>query len=63
MSKINISDNCMACGQCLEVCHHGAITLNATFGYSQCYIDQIKCVRCKKCIEIDCPADAIKEVE
>ena len=61
---IVISNNCMACGQCVEYCITGAIDIKSdTGGYAQAVINQELCVQCGVCLTVDCPADAIKEVE
>jgi len=51
---------CLACGQCLEVCKHGALSVVAkTFGYSRVEKDDSKCVNCMDCMtEISCSGDA-----
>ena len=61
---IVISNDCMACGQCLEYCRTGAIDIKSdTGGYAQAEINQELCVQCGACLKVDCPADAIKEIE
>lgn len=59
---IYITNDCMACGQCAEVCKAGAIHTHSTHGYGQCVIDQMKCKNCRACLNVDCPADAIREI-
>ncbi|BBD07279.1 4Fe-4S binding protein [Desulfovibrio ferrophilus] len=49
-----VNDNCIACGQCAEVCPVGAVTLNETLFK----IDHTQCLECGACYEI-CPSEAI----
>ncbi len=51
-----ISDECVACGSCLEVCPTEAI-IEGEEKYS---IDPEKCTDCGACVEV-CPTDAISE--
>jgi len=44
---------CTACGQCVEVCPMGAITLKET-----AIVDETQCVGCGACVE-ECPVGAI----
>jgi ferredoxin len=44
---------CTACGQCIEVCPVGAITLEET-----AIVDETQCVGCGACAEA-CPMEAI----
>jgi len=58
---MNINSDCMACGMCLEICPVGAIGIKSSSGHAQSYIDQEKCVNCKKCLnDFECPAMAIE---
>ncbi len=57
-----ITDKCIGCGKCEEVCNFDAVTLNgpANDVAGKTYvIDPISCEGCKVCVEF-CPADAIK---
>lgn len=58
-----INDSCMSCGMCVEYCSQDAIVENQKEGkgYSQYMIDSEKCIDCGACLDVDCPADAIKE--
>lgn len=59
---MQITDDCMGCGGCLEVCPVEAIAIKSSHGYAQCFIDKRVCINCKACIEtFECPAAAIKE--
>lgn len=60
---IIITDDCKACGMCLDYCHTGAIEIKDNDVYSQCTINQDKCKGCGDCLQVDCPGDAIKEVK
>jgi ferredoxin len=53
MPKI-ISDSCVACGACADVCPEGAITVDDV-----AVIDSSKCVDCGACVD-ECPSDAIE---
>jgi formate hydrogenlyase subunit 6/NADH:ubiquinone oxidoreductase subunit I len=60
-----ITENCMSCGMCSEVCPNGAIKVRNNIqdkGYRGYYIDDSLCMNCGLCLDIaDCPANAIKE--
>jgi ferredoxin len=56
-SKVEFKpENCMACGQCIEICRHGALSVvSKAHGYSRVEKDDSKCVNCFDCMtEIDC---------
>ena len=59
------ADDCIACGQCIEECKVGAIKIVKSKGpgYGIMQIDQDICVQCKRCLTVDCPGEAIKEIE
>jgi NAD-dependent dihydropyrimidine dehydrogenase PreA subunit len=46
-------DLCAACGQCVEVCPTGALTLQ-----DMAVVDDARCVGCGSCVE-QCPMEAI----
>ncbi|MEW6244918.1 MAG: 4Fe-4S binding protein [Bacillota bacterium] len=52
---IRISDECVACGSCMDACPEGAISEGDIFA-----IDPAKCSECKTCVET-CPIGAIIE--
>jgi len=57
-----ITDKCIGCGKCEEVCNFDAVSLNgpANNVVEKTYtIDPISCEGCKVCVEF-CPADAIE---
>jgi MinD superfamily P-loop ATPase len=57
-----ITDKCIGCGKCNEVCNFDAVTFNgpANDVVEKTYIiDPVSCEGCKVCVEF-CPADAIK---
>ncbi len=60
---MRIEDTCMACGQCQEYCPNGAIKIEDSNGYGQCYIDLEICTDCGACLDADCPAEAITKGE
>lgn len=51
-----ITDECIACGSCVDGCPVDAIKLGDNY-----VIDPNECVECGACMD-DCPMDAIKEV-
>jgi len=51
-----ISDNCIACGTCLNECPVDAISEGEIY-----LIDPSLCIDCTACVEV-CPVDAISEV-
>ena len=53
-----ITDDCIACGACLDECEHDAITE----GEEKYSIDPEKCTDCGECVEV-CPSDAILPAE
>ena len=58
-----ITDDCAACGMCVEYCPQEAIQTREDKGggYAGYCIDQDLCIDCGNCLNADCPADAIKE--
>lgn len=57
-----ITNDCMACGSCEEVCPNEAIgPKNSDNPYSRMRVDINKCNNCKMCAEkANCPADAFR---
>ena len=53
-------NNCVGCGQCLEICNVKAIFVarRGDSGYSQMMINQKKCIDCGECAD-SCPGEAI----
>ncbi len=51
-----ITDECIACGACMEECPEGAISE----GEDKYVIDADKCTDCGSCVEV-CPTEAIVE--
>ncbi|MBU0567437.1 4Fe-4S binding protein [bacterium] len=51
-----ITDECVACGTCLDECESDAIEE----GEEKYKIDQDKCTECGNCVE-SCPTEAIVE--
>ncbi len=49
-----ITDECVACGTCLEECPEEAITEGDVY-----VIDSAKCSDCGNCVEV-CPTDAVE---
>ncbi len=49
-----ISENCVACGACVDVCPSGAITVDDV-----AVIDSAKCTECGACVD-ECTSDAIE---
>jgi len=58
-----ITNECIACGGCYELCPMEAIKPREDKGggYAGYTIDQDLCTDCGSCFGTDCPADAIKE--
>lgn len=55
---MKITDDCISCGACADICPADAITFNRG-NYGQAVIDKRKCKSCEICIDY-CPADAIR---
>ena len=53
VNKIFMSDNCVSCGMCENVCPSGCINKDEKV------IDNETCVKCLKCLEV-CPNNALK---
>lgn len=53
------TEDCIACGQCVEVCEFKALYFVSTHGYAQVKFDPKKCVQCGDCLKVDCPGDCI----
>ena len=45
-----VTEKCVKCGSCVDVCPSGAINNRR----KPVYIDQEKCIKCGKCVEV-CP--------
>lgn len=61
--KISITDNCINCSKCIEVCPIGVLTQNNNKSSKKPAIfDRTVCIRCGHCIAI-CPKDAIVHSE
>lgn len=54
--RINL-DYCLSCGNCLDTCKYGAVSVNDDDEYT---INPIKCVGCAECVEV-CPDDRALE--
>jgi MinD superfamily P-loop ATPase len=57
-----ITDKCIGCGKCEEVCNFDAVTFNGPANEvteKTYFIDPVSCEGCKVCVEF-CPADAIR---
>lgn len=54
-TRKNCSIGCIGCRRCHKVCEFGAITMDGPLAV----IDQDKCTRCGKCVEV-CPTHAIQ---
>lgn len=50
-----ITDECIECGTCIEICPEEAIKEREEGGY---YIDPELCAECLTCLE-ECPSEAI----
>jgi ferredoxin len=49
------SEDCVACGVCIEECPVGAISIDGGFAV----IDERTCIRCGKCHDV-CPQEAVR---
>jgi ferredoxin len=49
------TENCVACGVCVEECPVGAISMNGV----SAVIDEKACIRCGKCHDV-CPQEAVR---
>jgi len=60
---MKITNDCMSCGSCEELCPNEAIhPKNSGNSYSRMDIDENKCSNCGACLEqANCPGDAIVE--
>jgi len=55
-----VTDDCISCGQCIDVCPAGAIEIKSEgAGYGVAVINTELCCECGVCREI-CPNDAIE---
>ena len=53
VKRIIFTDNCVGCGQCLEVCKHDALY---PVGYTIKH-DSSRCTSCGECLKIGCSGD------
>lgn len=53
----NISDECIACGSCIDECPVEAISEGDIFS-----IDPDTCIDCAACVDV-CPTEAISEMD
>lgn len=53
VKRIVFTDNCMGCGQCLEVCRYEALSVH---GYTVKH-NSDRCVSCGDCLKIDCSGE------
>ena len=53
-----IGKECVACGTCVPVCPKEAIQIR--WGVSA-HVDEEKCVGCKRCLKVACPAVTIRD--
>jgi ferredoxin len=54
-------EDCMSCGQCLELCPNEAIEVISGKGksYGKSSVNHDKCTDCGTCVaELECPGDA-----
>ncbi|MFO7849675.1 MAG: DUF362 domain-containing protein, partial [Spirochaetia bacterium] len=51
-------ENCIHCGECVNICAAGALSMIKVEGKRRIRVDYRRCIRCYCCHEI-CPADAI----
>lgn len=52
-------NECISCGQCVEVCKNHAITIVKTHGYSH-FVINTNCIKCGEC-KNNCLNEAIKD--
>lgn len=49
----NHKEECCGCGACYNICPVDAITMvEDEYGFDYPFINEEKCIRCKKCIKI-----------
>lgn len=49
---INVSESCINCGECPEICPQGALTKRETKEQLILIYEPIKCARCQRCVSI-----------
>lgn len=55
---MNITNDCIGCGDCSEICPVEAIQPKRKY---QFFIDLKVCINCKTCLQNGCPGEAIKD--
>ncbi len=60
--KPEVSEKCIACGQCVKFCPEGVIKIKEVDGKNRAVIDFRYCKGCGLCAEA-CPVKAIKMVK
>ena len=51
-----VSEKCIGCGRCIEVCPHGVFDIDGSKAF---VIDKDSCIECGAC-SMNCPANAIE---
>lgn len=59
--KPEVSEKCIACGQCVKFCPEGAIEIKEINGKNRAVVDFKYCKGCRLCAET-CPVEAIKMI-
>jgi pyruvate ferredoxin oxidoreductase delta subunit len=60
--KPNVSEKCIACGQCVKFCPEGAIEIKKIDGKNRAVVNLKYCKGCRLCAET-CPIKAIDMVK
>ncbi len=54
-----ITENCIGCGACKEICRFDAVTLTRNYGgFIKSYVDSTGCVNCGMCMKV-CPVKSV----